>query len=52
MPTDFAAQLFDIDGLHLTKVESDRNTVTLHIEMERQEQPCPECGVLTDAVHD
>lgn len=52
MPTDFAAQLFDIDGLHLTKVESDRNTVTLHIEMERQEHPCPECGVLTDAVHD
>ena len=52
MPTDFAAQLFDIDGLLLTKVESNRDTVTLHIEMERQEQPCPECGVLTDAVHD
>ena len=48
MPTNLAAQLFDIDGLLLTKVESDYNTVTLHVEMERQEQPCPECGVLTD----
>ena len=36
MPTDFAAQLFDIDGLLLTKVESNRDTVTLHIEMERR----------------
>ena len=52
MPTNLAAQLFDIDGLLLTKVESDYNTVTLHVEMERQEQPCPECGVLTDTVHD
>ena len=48
MPTNLAAQLFDIDGLLLTKVEADYNTVTLHVEMERQEQPCPECGVLTD----
>ena len=52
MSNDLAAQLFDMDGLILKKIESDKDTVTLHIEMERQEQSCPECGSLTDAVHD
>lgn len=50
--TEFLAVLFGTDDLILQDAEASDDKVTLHLELKRKEQPCPNCGCLTDCVHD
>ena len=52
MLTDNIAKLFGVQGLLFTNLEATETEVTFYMEMERKEQPCPNCGVLTSCVHD
>lgn len=52
MLTDNIAKLFGVQGLLFTNLEATETEVTFYMEMERKEQLCPNCGVLTSCVHD
>lgn len=49
---NYITKLFGMQGLILKNLESSENEVTFYMELERKEQPCPNCGVLTNCVHD
>lgn len=46
------AELFGVQGLLFTDLKATETEVAFYMELERKKQPCPNCGVLTDTVHD
>lgn len=49
---NFNMNWLGFEGVIVTKVEKVEGTIHFHVECERKPHPCPNCGELTDKVHD
>ena len=52
LPNDFTAKLLDMEHMNFLNVEHSPTTVTITVEMERRTCSCPNCGTLTNNIHD
>ena len=49
---DYTAELLNLEGVIITKVESLSDQLHIFVELPRSKQVCPVCGTVTDSVHD
>lgn len=53
MPQDNnTAKLLDMEGMEVEKIEMDEKEIRLSFHLERKTHVCPDCGTLSDIVHD
>ena len=52
LPSDFTAKLLDMEHMIFTNVEHTATAIILSVEMKRRPSTCPDCGSVTDSVHD
>jgi transposase len=52
LQNDFTAKLLDMEHMIFRDVEHTATSVHLSVEMERRVCTCPDCGTLTDRIHD
>lgn len=45
-------KLTGLQGLIINNIESNEKEVHIHCELERKPHKCPNCGCVTDCVHD
>ena len=45
-------KLTGLQGLIINNIESNEKDVHIHCELERKPHKCPNCGCVTDHVHD
>ena len=50
--TYFIEKLTGLQGLIINNIESNEKEVHIHCELERKPHKCPNCGCVTDCVHD
>ena len=50
--TYFIEKLTGMQGLIINNIESNEKEVHIHCELERKPHKCPNCGCVTDCVHD
>lgn len=50
--TDYTAKLLDLEDVIITKVENISNQFHISIELPRKDHVCPDCGAVTDRIHD
>lgn len=48
----FTEKLLGLQGLIITNIEENENSIFIYAEMERKEHHCISCGTATNAVHD
>lgn len=46
------AKLLDMEHMNIKKVEQNAVSIVLTVEMDRRLTSCPDCGTLTDTIHD
>ena len=49
---DYTAKLLDLEDVIITKVENISNQLHISIELPRKAHVCPDCGAVTDRIHD
>jgi len=49
---DSITKLLDMEHMILNDLEIFSDHITLHVEMKRRTEPCPDCGTYTDMIHD
>lgn len=52
LQTHCTAKLLDMEHMEIKEVEQNSETLFLTVEMQRRPSPCPDCGALTDTIHD
>lgn len=52
LQTYSTAKLLDMEHMEIKKIEQNEKNIILHVEMKRRLSPCPNCGQLTDQIHD
>lgn len=52
LPNDFTAKVLDMEHMNILGVEHSATKVTITVEMHRRTCQCPQCGTLTDSIHD
>src|SRR5574344_829781 len=50
--TDFIEKLIGLQDLEVKKIEDDDNNLKIHCQLKRKPHRCPNCGCLTDKIHD
>ena len=50
--TYFIEKLTGLQGIIINNIESNEKEVHIHFELERKPHKCPNCGCVTDCVHD
>ena len=50
--TYFIEKLTGLQGIIINNIESNEKEVHIHCELERKPHKCPNCGCITDCVHD
>ena len=48
----FTEKLLGLQGLNITNIEENENSIVIYAEMERKEHTCISCGTATNTVHD
>ena len=48
----FIEKLTGLQGIIINNIESNEKEVHIHCELERKPHKCPNCGCVTDCVHD
>ena len=49
---DFISNILEMEDLIITNVESDDKEMHIFFKLERKDHACPECGAVTNKVHD
>lgn len=49
---DYITKLLDMEHMNITGIEADAGSILIHVNMKRRLAVCPQCGSLTDSVHD
>lgn len=52
LQSHYTAKLLDMEHMEIKEVEQNSSTILLTVEMQRRPCACPDCGTLTDAIHD
>ena len=50
--THFTQEVLGLQGIIITKVESNEKELTIYAELERKQHNCISCGTATDTIHD
>ena len=50
--TDYISKLLDIEGINILDLTSDHETFVVTFRLQRRPHVCPDCGGITDIVHD
>ena len=50
--THFTQEVLGLQGVIITKVESNEKELTIYAELERKQHNCISCGTATDTIHD
>lgn len=50
--TDYISKLLDIEGINIIDLNYDEETIVLAFKLHRRPHVCPDCGGITDEVHD
>ena len=48
----FTEELLGLQGVKVTNVEKEDNSIIIYLEMERKSHSCPCCGTYTETIHD
>lgn len=48
----FTEKLLGLQGVNITKIESDEKNIVIYAEMERKEHICKKCKTVTNKIHD
>ena len=49
---DYSTKLLDMEHMKITNIDLCKDKMVIHVEMERRETVCPNCGTVTDTIHD